>query len=296
MPRRKKKIVAKLVGGLGNQIFIYFAALDLARQHNRELILDFSFIERSHSDGNSRLDAFIIEGFKVEYTGVRKSLKVFKEWICDVLSVRGFDLFAKNFLDEKNLDTLASRPNSRTFTLRGFHSSAKHYESLGSPDLKLIKESDKFRQLKLQVSNCVAIHLRGGDFGLYSSTFGPLSAEYYLKALSTNAAVKDLASRELINIFSDDRERSLKLRNFLEEKGFRIMEVSFEFILTPAEELLLLSSAKSIIMANSTFSFWASEMSRQGTLIICPENFTRSGEPVDFDSRKSRIFNKPEWE
>jgi hypothetical protein len=46
---RRERIVAKLVGGLGNQLFIYFAALNLAKKIDFDLSLDLSFIEISHS-------------------------------------------------------------------------------------------------------------------------------------------------------------------------------------------------------------------------------------------------------
>lgn len=55
---KKRRVVAKLVGGLGNQLFIYFAALNLATVSNLELVLDMSLIEKSHSSGHSRLDDF----------------------------------------------------------------------------------------------------------------------------------------------------------------------------------------------------------------------------------------------
>jgi Glycosyl transferase family 11 len=292
----RKKIVAKLVGGLGNQIFIYFAALDLAKTYNRELILDFSFIERSHSEGNSRLDAFIIEGSKLEKNRLQKGLKEWTERIVDSLSRHNFWVLQHKYLDESNLDCLKYSPRIRKYILRGFHSTAKYFESLGKPNLKLVYESDLFRELRIELSKSVAIHIRGGDFALYSASLGPLSPSYYLNALTINDEIKQAVVSEKIFIFSDDRERSSKMKYLLEEKGLRAVEISFEYKLTPAEELLLLSEAKVLIMANSTFSFWASEFSKNGTVIICPESFTRTGESIDFNSARARIINKCEWE
>jgi hypothetical protein len=99
-----------------------------------------------------------------------------------------------------------------------------------------------------------------------------------------------------IYIFSDDRKRSSNLRNLLEAKGYRVIEVSFLYHLVPAEEILLMSVSGVLIAANSTFSFWAAELSTRETVIISPSNYTRAGDTVDFQSSRSRIVHKSDWE
>ena len=292
---RKKKLVAKLVGGLGNQLFIYFAALDLAQKNDRELVLDFSFIERAHSSGKSRLDIFSIEGEKIESPKIVKVIKTFKERILDSLSQR-MSFFTISYLDEQSLDRLQTRSQARSFYLRGFHSTAKHYEALGSPGLKLKYESLEYLSLKSQITGSVALHLRGGDYGRFSSTFGPLSPDYYLGILNTYEKVALTARLKGIYIFSDDRERSGNLSRLLELNGYRAIQVSFLNDLVPAEELLLMSVSGVLIAANSTFSFWAAELSTPDTIVISPSNYTRTGDTVDFQSSRSRIVHKSDWE
>lgn len=292
---RKKRLVAKLVGGLGNQLFIYFAALDLAQKNHRKLILDFSFIERSHSSGQSRLDVFSIEGEKIESSGVIKVFKTVKERILDSLS-KHMSLFTLSYIDEQTIGQLQTRSHARSFYLRGFHSTAKHYASLGSPGLKLKHESPEYASLKSQIIGSVALHVRGGDYGIFSSTFGPLSPGYYLGILNSYENVALTARLKGIYVFSDDRERSSNLRILLEARGYRVIEVSFLKDLFPAEELLLMSVSGVLITANSTFSFWAAELSTQETVIISPSNYTRTGDTVDFQSSRNRIVHKSDWE
>lgn len=292
---RKKRLVAKMVGGLGNQLFIYFAALDLAQKNDRKLVLDFSFIERAHSSGNSRLDVFFIEGEKIESPGILRVIKTFKERILDSLS-KHMSFFTNNYLDEQTLGRLQTQSHARSLYLRGFHSTAKHYEALGSPGLKLKHESPEYLSLKPQITGSVALHLRGGDYGLFSSTLGPLSPNYYLSILRSNENVAVTARLKGIYIFSDDRKRSSNLRNLLEAKGYRVIEVSFLYHLVPAEEMLLMSVSGVLIAANSTFSFWAAELSTRETVIISPSNYTRTGDTVDFQSSRSRIVHKSDWE
>jgi hypothetical protein len=162
--------------------------------------------------------------------------------------------------------------------------------------MKLKFESRDFRLLKNEISECVALHLRGGDYVMYQDTFGPLSARYYLRALGVTAKVNEIAKSKGVYLFSDDRLRSEKLRDLLVSHGYPVIEVSSHYSFTPAEELLLISSAKAIIMGNSTFSFWASELSASETIIISPSSYTRSGGAMDFQSRRTRISNESDWE
>lgn len=296
MTLRRERIVAKLVGGLGNQLFIYFAALNLAKKIDFDLSLDLSFIEISHSSGQSRLDAFQIEGEIIESNKFIKSVKEYRERLVDALSIRGFPYLSRRYLDEKTLENIARNSNSKSYYLRGFHNTTKHFEELGRPELLLTKVTPTYLSLKMEIAESIAIHIRGGDYGLYKDTFGPLSQSYYIKALENNPEIEQIARMKSIFIFSDDRERSLHLFESLISRGYKVKEVSFTHPFSPAEEMMLISSAKVILMANSTFSFWATEISSKDTIIIAPSNYTRSSGAVDFESSRKRILSRSEWE
>jgi len=294
--RQSRDVVAKLVGGLGNQLFIYFAAVKFAEEHQRELILDISFIEQTHSLGKSRLDSFLLDGKVVERSrGSKKSTEIWERF-GDALELRGFKYLNRNYCDETSFkDARWSKQNNSVY-LRGFHNTTEHYESLGRPRLKLKQESSEFKRLQSEISEKVAIHIRGGDYVTHSDTFGPLSKRYYLNSLTINNEVNRLARSNGVYLFSDDRYRSALVSRELESQGYKVIDVSFKHSFAPAEELLLISSARVIIMANSTFSFWASEFSDKKTTIIAPSNYTRLGGAVEFESSRKRIINQSEWE
>ena len=296
MTLRQERVVAKLVGGLGNQLFIYFAALNLARKINYDLSLDISFIEKSHSSGQSRLDAFHIEGEIIESSKLIKLAKEYRERLVDALSIRGFYNVSHRYLDEETLENIIANRNSKLYYLRGFHNTTKHFEELGRPELLLKEVSPAYRNLKMEIAESVAIHIRGGDYGLYKDTFGPLSQSYYINTIENNREIERIARTTSIFIFSDDMERSLRLQESLISRGYKAEEVSFSHPFSPAEELKLISSAKVILMANSTFSFWATEISSKDTIIIAPSNYTRSSGSVDFESSRKRILSQSEWE
>lgn len=296
MTLRKRRVTAKLVGGLGNQLFIYFAALSLSKEIGSELRIDFSFIETSHSEGASRLDAFNLHGKTIESKGLIKKSKELREKLIDALSTRGVKVVGRHFVDDITIEEVAKKIQHKSYYLRGFHSTTRNYDSLARPKLDLRQPSFEYSKLKNQIRDSVAIHLRGGDYANYQDTFGPLSVSYYLSALEAHEEIRDLARDNSIFIFSDDQARSSRLKECLLSEGYNATEVSFLYKLTPAEELMLISSAKAILMANSTFSFWASEISERDTIVIAPENFTRNGGTVDFESSRKRIFIRSEWE
>jgi hypothetical protein len=293
---RKKKVTAKLVGGLGNQLFIYFAALSLSKKIGSELRIDFSFIEKSHSEGFSRLDSFKLHGKLIESKGLIKKSKELRERVFDALSVRGVKVFSRHYVDDITIEEVRKKTQHKSYYLRGFHSTTKNYEALGRPELHLSEPSSEYSKLKYQIRDSVALHLRGGDYANFQDTFGPLSASYYLSALEADEEIRTIAREKTIYIFSDDQLRSSRLKEFLMSKGYNAIEVSFLYKLMPAEEMLLISSARAILTANSTFSFWASEISQRDTIVISPENFTRNGGTVDFESSRKRTLIRSEWE
>lgn len=296
MSLRRERVVAKLVGGLGNQLFIYFAALNLAKKIEFDLSLDLSFIEKSHSSGQSRLDAFHIEGDIIESKKPIKLAKEYRERLVNALSARGYSHARRRYLDEESWHNILRSSSSRLFYLRGFHNTTKHYEELGRPELSLTKVTPAYLNFRAEIAESVALHIRGGDYSLYKDTFGPLSQSYYLSALKNIPEVEQIARSTSIFIFSDDRERSSRLQESLISLGYKVKVVSFAHHFSPAEEMMLISSAKVILMANSTFSFWATEISSKDTIIIAPSNYTRSSGAVDFESSRKRILSRSEWE
>ena len=180
MTLRRKRVVAKLTGGLGNQLFIYFAALSLAREHDRELTCDLSFIEKSHSLGQSRLDSFALEAQVIESKAMMRKAKEIRERIGDALAVRGFPIVNRNYINEVSMINLRPPRKNKVFYLRGFHNTTQHFESIGKPQMKLKLESADFKSLKKEMSDSVALHLRGGGTMQYIKI---LSGRYLLNTI-----------------------------------------------------------------------------------------------------------------
>jgi hypothetical protein len=136
-----------------------------------------------------------------------------------------------------------------------------------------LKHTSGWLQKQLLIADemrLVALHIRRGDYVKLSRSFGLLATDYYLGAL------KELKERghswDEIWVFSDDVAEARKLLKPL-ENDFRFRYVEPPKGSNPLESLVLFGRAKFGIIANSTFSWWASWLSQNNKITIAPNNW-----------------------
>jgi hypothetical protein len=118
----------------------------------------------------------------------------------------------------------------------------------------------------------LAIHHRLGDFTELGSSVGLLSSEFYKEAIELSCDSK----MKKILVFSNDPESSKSLFRNWGYVDSRISWIGPKDLPDPAETLLLMSMANSIICSNSTFSYWAAKLSSTDeTSIYYPHEFRR---------------------
>lgn len=119
-------------------------------------------------------------------------------------------------------------------------------------------EPKNFRNPLGNVKNCVAMHIRRGDFLRFKNIYINLfdDTEYYQLALN------QLKGRKVF-VFSDDIGYCKKNRERLNIKDKELEFVGPEFNLSDIKELLLISKFPFIITANSTFSWWGAYLSKK---------------------------------
>lgn len=100
-----------------------------------------------------------------------------------------------------------------------------------------------------EVRDSIVIHIRRGDLLNSKETMGLLSRDYYVKAI--NSLVLEGASNEVI-AFTDDTQGSADIAQQLNVKRLFGPEDISQF-----EALAYMSHANRLVMANSTFSWWA---------------------------------------
>jgi len=161
---------------------------------------------------------------------------------------------------------------------------------LASESQWLIEEKE--RAIK---TNFLAIHVRRGDYEKSRDTFGVLSTEYYLAALEQ---VRILGKGwDEIWVFSDDIQTARTvLAPILGTNKVRFVQPPEEGEGGPFESLELFGFARYGIIANSTFSWWASFLSTSMEVVVAPNKWFRGlSDPKDLVPPHWRLA-KSFWE
>ncbi len=155
------------------------------------------------------------------------------------------------------------------YYLSGFFQNEKFFKHIRKILLKEIRPKQKIkisRELKdlLSDKEIVSVHIRRGD---YVKIGNELSLKYYQKAFET--IEKDYAHPKYL-FFSDDIEWVKE--QFKEMKDIYFISDYGQF--EDYEELMIMSSCRSNIIANSTFSWWGAWLNRNPQkLVIAPKKW-----------------------
>lgn len=292
-------VKVRLQGGLGNQLFQYCAGKYFASRQNSSLILEFNLVGRNGiNHGNYLLElvqdknAKIIRGniFELALTRVFKRIAIkYKFW------KKNFQKYGYIFSEEVGFDK--SLENFHIRYLEGYYQTWRYFESTLQKDLPLFLKSNGnsfFNGLKefMNANYILSIHVRRGDYTNLENEFGLLSKTYYSEAIKE--ALKN-SPKPYVFVFSDDIGIAYKL---LEEIliDFEVKWIGGESGITPAETLSLISLSKIIIIANSTFSYWAAMLSAKNTIIYAPSKwFKGMNDPIDLIPPNWKIIESS-WE
>jgi hypothetical protein len=251
--------IVHLSGGLGNQLFQYFDGAYRSIQSSETLTLDFSQIYLGKVSHGSSLKSIELP---VEYTSINDKLPRYRIFLWkSFLSLKHSCSRALQFKEKNNSHEQSISIQNKS----SFEKITKIY-----PEWKpnLVSPSSWFLNLleKTQNKGFIALHLRQGDYleDRNFSTIGVLAPEYYLKAI--HALSQELGLLP-IWIFSDS----------MPEESFTKYLTSDRFIwisppagTDPAESMFLMSRASGIVLANSTFSWWAAKFGSTTATICSP--------------------------
>ena len=254
-------IISKIRGGLGNQLFQWASGHALAKKHDTELFLDISTFQRNKTRKFELTDLGMpfqiatledIERAQSVYFYKQPSFHYDPNFNClqDGGFIRGYFNSERYFLGEKK-------------SIKRLMNEVIHKQSLSENQqsvLDQIRESD----------NSVSIHVRRGDYVTnpsYSSFFGTCGLDYYSRAISY---IESLVEGHLSwFVFSDDLEWARE--NLPTVFG----DISFVDVNSKANadylDLFFMSACDHNIIANSTFSWWASwTNSNKEKIVVAP--------------------------
>ena len=285
-------IVSKLIGGLGNQLFQYAVARQLAHIHNTSVLLDI------HQFETYKLHKYSLQPFKINASLISKkqlekytqlgAMERFKAKIRKRTPAR-----PKNFIKEKHyhFDPKILDCSDNVY-LDGYWQSEKYFKNISNilkKELTPINEQtgkDKIIADQILSSNSVSIHLRRGDYITNSRTkdyHGNCTIEYFLECIENIAGkVFDLK----FFVFSDDPgwcHENLKIQYPITIVDHNTADYNYQ-------DLRLMSQCKHNIIANSSFSWWGAWLNNNPKKIVYgpknwfnhPKNDTRDLIPADW--------------
>lgn len=272
-------VIARIKGGLGNQLFQYAAGYSLAKRLSQPLCMDASFFP------HQTLRGFKLSQLNLKYTQVMEGSNIlcsiyknrYLNKILRELNVRELPCGkGKKYLLETRSDIVSEyfTIEDQNVYLDGYYQSENYF---GQFRKELIKQftpkydmEQEYRKLCDEVEKCcsVAVHVRRGDFLQAQNDPNPnhylLSKQYYRNALQYfEGKLKNCT----FYWFSDDID--WVKTNFGEREHFRYIRLNT--LHADIDEMMLMKSCHHIIAANSTFSWWASWMNEnEGAIHVCP--------------------------
>lgn len=273
-------IIVKVFGGLGNQMFQYALARNLAEKHSTLLKLDLTGFEEY------KLRRYNLQCFHIwEHLATKKEIEdiLYSQNIFTKLKRKTIARFG--FKDHKNNTCIVEKqfnfdsqileaPNN--VVLDGYWQTEKYFADIS--DILRREFVVKYQQHpqsqhfanQLQNTESVSLHVRRTDYvqnTLTNQIHGTCNQDYYERAVN-------YIGERVINphffIFSDEPEwtkSNLKL-------GFPMTIVDCNDASRSYEDLRLMSMCKHNIIANSSFSWWGAWLNPNlNKIVIAPHKW-----------------------
>lgn len=270
-------IVVRVEGGLGNQMFQAAFGLQLANQHQTELVLDLSSYANQPAHGYM-LDRFALPARsllpeELPYLPRRYQGPFVSAWPDWLVTSRLKRVREKPFGFSEHY--LRSPDNSY---LVGYWQSERFFSDVQAEVRHQFRLrdglSDSGRKLwdQLLAPGSMALHIRRGDYltnPQASAIYRNLSLDYYRRAVL--ARLTERTGVE-VTVFSNDIAWCQEQLNLPCPTRFVTSSAG------PHEELVAMAAAESIVIANSTFSWWAAWLSsRAEPRIFAPRKWFQPG-------------------
>lgn len=262
----------EIAGGLGNQLFMFYAGLYFQEKYQRKVIFDISDLSRIqglHPGANIQTlgmleDYLTTSKSKVSNHKVDRVMSGLRR-VANRNSHRG--IFSSEEVGFINPELIPLEVNR----IRGYFQSWVYFDSLSEkPVLGLDNLSSPSKWLiekleRTKSENVLSLHVRRGDYALHANRKnGMLSINYYKEALM------HADDYDSIWIFTDSPKEV--------EGEFLQLGHPFKTIIPPSnsdpvESLLLMAATKKIVISNSTYSWWSARIAGDGAVVYAPSKW-----------------------
>lgn len=245
-------ITVKMVGGLGNQLFILAAGLEQARRLDCPLYIDVSDYD-DLNDRNFELESLNLPNVFVIHENEDRTFSKLNQLVNKFKPKKSSYFFSDKY--DPNINNI--EVGAKLF---GYFQLPEYCETSSAEIVDALPSTD--------LNNTINVHMRRGDYLLpnNASGFGLLSDEYFERAI---IHLQNISGIKEICIYSDSPE---KVTNFADKWNASIKDPSFQ--LSALDTLINLSSSKNLILSNSSLSWWAARIAslrNSDSTIIAPD-------------------------
>jgi len=234
-----KSIIARLTGGLGNQIFVLAAAHTQASRLGTRISIDLT-----------NYVAPQIRQFELGH--------LVHSGACQISSEHEFVFREKKeFHYDERIDGIEDGT-----LLDGFFQSYKYCEE----SLHYFRDFLFYKsgiQLGNSLFNGIAVHVRRGDYATETGLqyHGVCSFDYYINAVEL---LRSIWGNLTVRIFSDSLQTAKELMLFIPNSEYE------DSTLTPLQTLARMGQSQALVTSNSSFSWWAARffLNEYGRVVV----------------------------
>lgn len=273
--------IVKYIGGLGNQMFIYAFSFALKRTFGQDVFVDTHYYKtRNFHNG---LEIQKIFGVALQEASLMDILKM--AWY-----------FPNYWIDFHLLKYLPNRKNTikelsgQKFNAEimkdssdkyydGYWQSFQYFDKYRTEILKEFSfppfnehENVELSRLLKNDRFSIGIHIRRGDYLKNWKYQGLCGIDYYKKAIDY---IFTHVESPHFYLFSDDTDWvTANICPLLKGANYRL--VNWNKGSHSYRDMQLMSMCKNLIIANSSFSWWAAYLNQNNPIVIAPEKWTNS--------------------
>ena len=277
----KKNTIFRLQGGLGNQLFIYFAGLYFEQIANTTVTFDISLREKGFTNHGSKIETL---GLPVHLQKIDFPWNILSR-MENSLQVRGVSGFkwVRSLTSNRNwITSEVGYSGDLSFIPKGASVSG-YFQSYLYPDgipksrrtipesrkIQFVEEVGELNKIAL-AERPIIVHVRRGDYLKVKETIGLLDRNYYKKAIGLSQEINPTAP---LWVFSDEIEAAKEIMTFKTRSKIKFVNVPKN---DPTNTLLLMSLGGGHVISNSTFAWWGSYLSENSEFTLAPSSWFKN--------------------
>lgn len=280
--------IIKYIGGLGNQMFIYAFSVVLKEKFGEEVLADTHYYnEHNFHNGLELEKIFDIKLQRASIWNIIKLSWYIPSYYLDFHLCRRLPKRKRTYYEhvggacDKSL--LQNDPGDQYYW--GFWQDHSYYDDYRDVLRKVFRFKNDLNEKNQQLydeiemsDSSVGIHIRRGDYLNNKKYMGICDVDYYSKGITY---IKSKIHNPFFYIYSNDMEWCKQ--NIVPIIGEnRLIYVDWNKGDNSYIDMQLMSRCKSLIIANSSFSWWAAYLNDRDPLVISPQKWKNNYCGFDF--------------